>query len=93
MLSGRAGIGESRVLRTFREKIADQPHSRALYHGSVYHQNIAFYPVNDQLEHALRFESNDSVEKRLEKYSPRSTDQVLRLSPPCLHWLRFYPWI
>ena len=37
MLSGEAGIGKSRVLRTFCEKIADQPHSRALYHGSAYH--------------------------------------------------------
>ena len=67
MLSGEAGIGKSRVLRTFREKITDQPHSRALYHGSAYHQNSAFYPVIDQLERALRFESIDSVELRLEK--------------------------
>jgi hypothetical protein len=31
------------------------------------HQNSAFYPVIDQLERALRFESIDSVELRLEK--------------------------
>lgn len=67
MLSGEAGIGKSRVLRTFRENIADQPHNKVLYYGSAYHQNSAFYPVIDQLERALRFESNDSVELRLEK--------------------------
>ena len=66
-LSGEAGIGKSRVLRTFRENIADQPHSQVLYYGSAYHQNSAFYPVIDQLERALRFETDDSVELRLQK--------------------------
>jgi len=66
-LSGEAGIGKSRVLRTFRENIADKPHSQVLYYGSAYHQNSAFYPVIDQLERALRFEGDDSVELRLDK--------------------------
>lgn len=66
-LSGEAGIGKSRVVRTFRESLADEPHSRVLYYGSPYHQNSAFFPVIDQLERALRFDNNDSVEAKLEK--------------------------
>ena len=66
-LSGEAGIGKSRVVRTFRESLVDETHSRLLYYGSAYHQNSAFYPVIDQLERAIRFASDDSVEVKLEK--------------------------
>ena len=66
-LLGEAGIGKSRVVRAFREKLADKSHSRVLYYGSAYHQNSAFYPVIDQLERALRFESDDSAELKLGK--------------------------
>jgi class 3 adenylate cyclase/predicted ATPase len=66
-LSGEAGIGKSRVVRTFRESLVDEPHSRVLYYGSPYHQNSAFFPVIDQLERALRFDNDDSVEVKLEK--------------------------
>ena len=66
-VSGEAGIGKSRVVRTFRESLADEPHSQVLYYGSAYHLNSAFYPVIDQLERALRLDNDDSVEVRLEK--------------------------
>ncbi|RLA43513.1 MAG: adenylate/guanylate cyclase domain-containing protein [Gammaproteobacteria bacterium] len=66
-VSGEAGIGKSRVVRAFRESIVNEPHARVLYYGSPYHQNSAFHPVIDQFERALRFDSNDSIEKRLDK--------------------------
>ncbi|MCZ6798357.1 MAG: AAA family ATPase [Gammaproteobacteria bacterium] len=66
-LSGEAGIGKSRVVRAFRDRLADEPHSRVLYYGSAYHQNSGFYPVIDQFARALRIENDDSVELRLKK--------------------------
>ena len=66
-LSGEAGIGKSRVLRTFREGLVGVAHSRVLYYGSPYHQNSAFHPVIEQLGRALRFEKGDSPAMRLEK--------------------------
>jgi class 3 adenylate cyclase/predicted ATPase len=66
-LSGEAGIGKSRVVRTFRESLGDVVHSQVLYYGSAYHQNSAFYPIVAQLERALRFDNDDSVEVKLEK--------------------------
>jgi len=66
-LSGEAGIGKSRVVRAFRDRLNNEPHSRVLYYGSAYHQSSAFYPVIDQFERALRIENDDSVEQKLEK--------------------------
>jgi len=66
-LSGEAGIGKSRVVRAFRESLVNESHSRLLYYGSAYHQNSAFYPAIDQLERAMRFENDDSIDVRLEK--------------------------
>jgi len=74
-LSGEGGIGKSRVVRTFRESLGDEPHSRLMYYGSPYHQSSAFFPVIDQLERALQFGNDDSIEKRLEKLQ----SEVVRL--------------
>ena len=67
LLSGEAGVGKSRIVRGFRERLEAEPHSRILYYGSAYHQNSAFYPVIDQLERALRFTGEDDPEEKLAK--------------------------
>ena len=66
-VSGEAGIGKSRIVRAFGETIAGEPHSRVLYYGSPYHQDSAFHPIIDQLQRALRFDSDDDPQTRLEK--------------------------
>ncbi|MCP4299384.1 MAG: AAA family ATPase, partial [Gammaproteobacteria bacterium] len=84
-VSGEAGIGKSRVVRAFRESIVNEPHGRVLYYGSPYHQNSAFHPVIDQLERVLRFDSNDSTEKRLDKLASEVTRlglEVESIVPP-----------
>jgi class 3 adenylate cyclase/predicted ATPase len=67
LLSGEAGIGKSRIVRGFRERLEDEPHNRILYYCSPYHQNSAFYPTIDQLDRGLRFEKDDSSAERLNK--------------------------
>ncbi|MFQ5937155.1 MAG: AAA family ATPase, partial [Acidiferrobacterales bacterium] len=67
LLSGEAGIGKSRIVRDFRQRLEDEPHNRILYYCSPYHQNSAFYPTIDQLERGLRFEKDDSSADRLDK--------------------------
>jgi class 3 adenylate cyclase/predicted ATPase len=79
LLSGEAGVGKSRILRAFRNRIDDDPHSRIIYFGSPYHRNSAFYPAIDQLERALRFAREDSADDRLRKLE--ETLDELDISP------------
>jgi class 3 adenylate cyclase/tetratricopeptide (TPR) repeat protein len=67
LLSGEAGIGKSRILRGFRERIERTPHNRLLYFCSPYYQSSAFYPLTEQIERALRFGAEESAEAKLDK--------------------------
>ncbi len=74
LLSGEAGIGKSRIVRGFRERLEAEAHNRVLYYGSPYHQNSAFYPAIDQLERALRFKKEDPPAQKLEKLETMLSD-------------------
>ena len=67
LLSGEPGVGKSRILRSFRERLEDELRNRVLYYCSPYHQNSAFYPAIDQLERGLRFEKDDGAAEKLDK--------------------------
>ncbi|MDJ0947887.1 MAG: adenylate/guanylate cyclase domain-containing protein [Alphaproteobacteria bacterium] len=67
LISGEAGIGKSRLVRGFRERLADEVRHRLLYYGSPYHQNSALYPVIEQIERALNFEKSDTATQKLDK--------------------------
>ncbi len=67
LLSGEAGVGKSRILKGFQERIKGELHNRILYFCSPYHQNTALHPVVEQLERALRFEKDDSPVQKLDK--------------------------
>ncbi len=67
LLSGEAGIGKSRIVSGLHERLANDDHSRVLYHCSPYHQNSALYPAVKQIERALRFETSDGISDKLNK--------------------------
>ena len=67
LLCGEAGIGKSRVCRAWLDRIADEPHITLRNQCSPYHTNSPFYPVINQLEHAARFEREDSPDVKLKK--------------------------
>ena len=67
LLSGEAGVGKSRILRAFRERLEDESHSRVLYYCSAYHLNSALYPAIEQLERVLRFARDEGPARKFDK--------------------------
>ncbi len=64
---GEAGIGKSRLVRQFRERLAGTPHTWNECSGASYFQNTPFYPITDMLQQAFaqRGDATDE-EKRAE---------------------------
>ncbi len=65
MLSGEAGLGKSRLLQAFAERVAEERHSWLECRCSAYHQSSVFHPVIELLGQALIFDADDTpAEKR-----------------------------
>jgi class 3 adenylate cyclase len=67
LLSGEAGIGKSRIVQTLREQLAETTHRRMRLQCSPYHTASALHPLIAHLEHAAGFETNDPIDRRLDK--------------------------
>ncbi len=67
LLSGEPGIGKSRLVRTLKEHIAGEPHTRWECRCSAYHQDSALYPVVDLFERALQFGRDELPDQKLAK--------------------------
>jgi class 3 adenylate cyclase/predicted ATPase len=67
LIAGEAGIGKSRMLRTLRERLGDEPHTLLSHYCSPHHTNSALYPVIDLLERAARLERDAPPEEQLAK--------------------------
>src|SRR5262245_52224395 len=67
LISGESGLGKSRILQGFRERMYEELRNRVLYYCSPYHRDTPFYPQIDQFQRALRFQKSDSVDQKLDK--------------------------
>src|SRR5439155_21116683 len=67
LISGEPGIGKSRLTAALSHAIESDPHTRLRYFCSPHHQDSALYPFIIQLERAVRFARDDTVEEKLGK--------------------------
>jgi class 3 adenylate cyclase/predicted ATPase len=84
LLVGEAGIGKSRLIQTFYERMAAEPHIRLRYQCSPYYNNSAFYPIIAQLERAARFVRDDPPAQKLAKLEDllvQATERVPDVAP------------
>jgi tetratricopeptide (TPR) repeat protein len=67
LLSGEAGIGKSRILAAFEERLKGEPHIRLRFFCSPHHQDSTLYPLIAQIERAARFAREDTPDAKLDK--------------------------
>jgi class 3 adenylate cyclase/tetratricopeptide (TPR) repeat protein len=83
LLEGEPGIGKSRMLRAFRQRLDGQIETALQYQCSPYFVYSAFYPIVNHIERALRFEPDDDVEQRLDRIEHRLIDELGRSRIDC----------
>jgi class 3 adenylate cyclase/predicted ATPase len=83
LLSGEPGIGKSRMLRAFRERLGEGVEVALQYQCSPYYTNTALYPVIDHLERSLDLRRDDSDEQKLDKLEQRVINQLGRAKLDC----------
>jgi class 3 adenylate cyclase len=71
LLQGAPGIGKSRMLRAFRERLGARLDIALAYQCSPYYSNSAFYPIADHLERTLGFTRADNAHTKLDKLERR----------------------
>ncbi|KAB7622561.1 BTAD domain-containing putative transcriptional regulator [Alkalilimnicola sp. S0819] len=67
LLEGDSGIGKSRLLQAFRQRIAEQPHHLRLLRCFPDYQSSALHPVIELLNQICGFKARDSQRQRREK--------------------------
>jgi len=65
VLSGEPGIGKSRIMQEFRERIASEPHGQMSFQCSPYYASTAFYPFVEQFKSITGFDREGSPELSL----------------------------
>lgn len=67
MISGEAGLGKSRLVSAFRERIGADRARELRYFCSPQHSSTALHPVTAQIARAAKFRESDTAEQKREK--------------------------
>ena len=87
-ISGEAGIGKSRLVREFRQQLAQTPHLWLECAGSPYFQNTPLYPIADMLQQGYAHRGDGSetsklneLERDLERAGLKLAEAVPLIAP------------
>jgi class 3 adenylate cyclase/tetratricopeptide (TPR) repeat protein len=83
-LSGEPGIGKSRIVQEFRERIAGEPHRQVSFQCSPYYTGTAFHPFVEQLKSTIfvdREGASDSSLTSLETVLADTVDESELVAP------------
>jgi class 3 adenylate cyclase len=67
LISGKPGIGKSRLAEALQEHLGAEPHTRLRFFCSPHHRDSALYPAIAQFERTAGFRREDTAEQRLTK--------------------------
>ena len=67
LVSGDPGIGKSRIVQAFVDRIAESHPHTIYFHGSAHHEDSALFPVVTALGHAAGIYPEDGLETRISK--------------------------
>jgi len=91
LIAGEAGIGKSRLVEQFHERLAGTPHSWVECASAPYFQNTPFYSVTDMLQQGFALRGDESAEQSLNQLT-RSLElagqklaEAVRLIAPLLN--------
>ena len=77
---GEAGIGKSRFVSQFAERLLDQPHTRLGCQCSPYHTTSAFYPIIEHLKRAAGLNPGDPLDRQLDKLDTMVSQATARVN-------------
>ena len=78
LLGGEPGIGKSRILGALREKVEGEGAKAMRFQCSPYYVNSAFWPSIDNLERALKYTRDESVDSKLDRLESLVVDHYNR---------------
>jgi class 3 adenylate cyclase/predicted ATPase len=93
LLSGEAGIGKSSLVDGLRAHVGQEGLTRIAFRCSPYHTNSALYPLIEQVQRALEWQSGDTADVQLAKLEQglESTSLALEEAVPLLASLLALP--
>ena len=88
LIAGEAGIGKSRLVQQFHERLAGTPRTWVESASAPYFQNTPFYAVADMLQQAFGWRGDESAEEKLnqlernlEAAGPKLAEAVRLIAP------------